>query len=124
MSGTAVLLQATHSCPGFVLVLELIQPCDMLQKSEHFSAGLALQAGSPWGQMSAGAGRRADEGRQQGQGRDSTTLSSCGSVLPLSSAANVNGQDVTVQLKSKGWVCLFVFPLASVVVVFGSYNQA
>lgn len=42
-----------------MLVLELIQlGCDALQKSEWFSAGLALQAGSLSGQMSASAGVR------------------------------------------------------------------
>lgn len=55
-----------------------------------------------------GAARRADEGRQQGQGSGSTGLRGCGSVLPLSSASNVNGQDVTVQLKAEGWVFLVV----------------
>lgn len=43
ISSTAVLLQVACSYPGFVLVLELIQPgCDVLQKSECFSAVLAL----------------------------------------------------------------------------------
>jgi len=46
-----------------------------------------------------------------------------GAVLSLSSAANVNGHDVAVQLRSEGWV-LFVFPLTSAVVVFDYYKQA
>lgn len=51
------------------------------------------------------------------------SLSCRGALLSLSSVANVNGHDTTVQLKSESWF-LFVFPLTSVVVVFDYYKQA
>lgn len=48
VSSAAVLIEVACSYPVFGLVLELIQPhCDVLQKSECFSAVLALLAGSP-----------------------------------------------------------------------------